>query len=67
MTTTDKKTEQVKVWMDEKLFVDLNRLAIVDDRKLSDFIGVVLSRYVYGHGSRTQEPIEGANRGDSGR
>lgn len=62
--TTDKKTECVKVWMDEKLFIDLNRLAILDDRKLSDFIGVALSRYVYGHGNRKAIDGEVLNRAD---
>lgn len=65
--SADKKTEQVKVWMDEKLFIDLNRLAVLDDRKLSEYIGVVLGRHVYGHGSRRIESDEGANSPDSGR
>lgn len=30
MPASDKKTEQIKAWVDEKLFVDLNRLAIAD-------------------------------------
>lgn len=62
--TTDKKTEQVKVWMEEKLFVDLNRLAISEDRKLSEYIGVILSRHVYGHSKRVLEETVGANRGE---
>lgn len=48
MSESDKKTECVKVWMSERLFVDLNRLAILDDRKLSDFIGLLLERAAYG-------------------
>lgn len=48
MSEHDKKTECVKVWMSERLFVDLNRLAIMDDRKLSDFIGLLLERAAYG-------------------
>lgn len=66
MTTDrpDKKTEQVKVWMDERLFVDLNRLAILDDRKLSEYISVVLSRHVYGHSPRGMAEGEGAVRGE---
>lgn len=48
MSEHDKKTECVKVWMGERLFVDLNRLAIADDRKLSDFIGLLLERAAYG-------------------
>lgn len=64
MTTNEKKTEAVKVWMDERLFVDLNRLAILDDRKLSEYINVVLGRHVYGHGTRPPQTPEGAGRGE---
>lgn len=65
--TGDKKTEQVKVWMPEDLFRDLSRLAHAEDRKLSDFICVALSRMAYGHLARLAENNEGANRPDSGR
>lgn len=61
----DKKTECVKVWMSEKLFIDLNRAAILDDRKLSDFIGLVLERHAYGISRRPDG--EGPNRPDAGR
>lgn len=64
MTTNEKKTEAVKVWMDERLFVDLNRLAILDDRKLSEYINVILTRHVYGHGTRPQQEPEGPKRGE---
>ena len=65
MSGDEKKTECVKVWMSEKLFVDLNRAAILDDRKLSEFIGLILDRYAYGISRRNDE--EGPNRPDAGR
>jgi hypothetical protein len=65
--TEEKKTEPVKIWMSERLFVDLNRLAIADDRKLSEYIGVILSRHVYGHFTRRPELEDGANRAETGR
>ena len=65
MADSDKKTECVKVWMSEKLFIDLNRAAILDDRKLSDFIGLALERLAYGISRRTDG--EGPNRPDEGR
>lgn len=64
MCDDDKKTEQVKVHMSPRLFLDLSRLAAADDRKLSEYIGRILNSYVYGHCSKLSENIEGANRGD---
>jgi hypothetical protein len=60
----DKKTENVKVWMDERLFVDLNRLAMLDDRKLSEYIELILRRHCYGQSSRRVPEGEGAERDD---
>lgn len=65
MADIDKKTECVKVWMSEKLFIDLNRAAILDDRKLSEYIGLLLERHAYGISRRFDE--EGPNRPDAGR
>lgn len=48
----NKKTECVKVCMDERLFIDLNRLAILDDRKLSEYVHLVLWRHAYGNSNR---------------
>lgn len=60
----DKKTECIKVWMEERLFIDLNRLAMHDDRKLSEYVSVVLSRHCYGNVPRTGPPGEGSNSPD---
>lgn len=58
----EKKTECIKVHCDERIFVDLNRLAASDDRKLSEYIYRVLSLHVYGHGKRPAEQSEGPER-----
>lgn len=57
----DKKTEKVSVWMSEKLFTDLSRLADGEDRKLSDFITVVLEHHAYGHLRKSPGKGEGSN------
>lgn len=62
--TDGKKTEAVKVWLSEPLELELRRLADRDDRKLSDYIGTVLRRHVWGHGEGPGADPEGANRGE---
>ena len=61
----DKKTSYVKVWLSEPLELELRRLAEHDERKLSDFVGLILRRYVYGNGARASDELDGANRGAS--
>lgn len=48
--TDEKKTECVRLHLPETLFNDLARMASEDDRAMSEFIGRILLRYVYGHG-----------------
>lgn len=62
MSESDKKTECIKVWMTEKMFRDLSRDAMFDDRKLSDFIGLILERWAYGNTS--QKELEVPKRDD---
>lgn len=62
--TVEKKTESVKVWLSEPLELELRRLADREDRKLSDYIGTVLKRHVWGHGAAAAEPAEGSIRGE---
>lgn len=58
----EKKTECAKVWMDEQLFLDLNRLAIADDRKLSEYIELICRRHCYGNSIRRLKDLEGPQR-----
>lgn len=60
----EKKTESVKVHMDERLYIDLNRLAVLDDRKLSEYIELLLRRHCYGHSSRRVSEAEVREQGE---
>lgn len=44
-------TQLPPIRCDEALLAGLNRLAAMDDRKLTDYMRLVLERHVYGHGS----------------
>jgi predicted transcriptional regulator len=63
----DKQTTSVKVWLSDALELDLHRLADVDQRSLSDYIRLILSRHVYGYRATDATGTEGANRGEEGR
>lgn len=62
MAETLKRTECVKVCMEERLFVDLNREAIRQDRKLADFLYVIVRRYAYGNANGSQPLAEVPDR-----
>ena len=57
-----KRSEVVKVSMDERLFIDLNRLAILDDRKLAEYVYLVLWRHAYGNSARIAADEEGSGK-----
>lgn len=59
MADDAKRTECVKVCFEERLFIDINRLAILEDRKLADYLYLLARRHVYGHGSRKGMGEEG--------
>lgn len=63
----DKNNEQVKVWLDSPLLLALSKLADRDDRKLSEYIRVVLTHHVYGHATRADEISAGAKGTEAGR
>lgn len=58
----EKKTDVIKAHVSERLYVDLARLAAVDDRSLSEYIGRVLSLHVYGHAKSATAQSEGPDR-----
>jgi hypothetical protein len=62
-----KKTEAVKIWLAEPLELELRRLADSDDRKLSEYIGLILRRHVFGNAAPGASDGDGANRGEEGR
>jgi hypothetical protein len=48
MADNTKRTECVKVCFTERALIDLNRLAILEDRKLADMAHVLVLRGMYG-------------------
>jgi hypothetical protein len=62
----DKKTESIKVWLSEPLELELRRMADADSRKLSEYIGIVLRRHVWGHSASGAADSEGAIRPAAG-
>lgn len=62
MSDGDKKTECIKVWLSERLFKQVAHEAAIDDRKLSDFIGLCVDRYL--NGSKRQKELEVSQRDD---
>jgi len=63
----EKKTERFTVWLSEQLLLDLAKLAVHEDRKLSEYVEKVLCRHVYGHARRPASGEEAANSGDAPR
>ena len=59
MADSTKRTECVKVCMDEQMLLDLNRQAIREDRKLSDYLYLVLRGWAYGNLAREPSGNEG--------
>jgi len=64
MADDSKKTECIKVWLSEPLELALRRLADQDDRKLSEYICIILRHHVYGYGAPATGEPEGPKRGD---
>jgi hypothetical protein len=54
-----KRTECVKVCFTERELIDLNRLAIAEDRKLADMAYVMVRRGMYGIVPPRLAPAEG--------
>lgn len=44
-----KRVNEVKLSIDDDLFLELNRMAVIQDRKLADMVHHILQNYVYGH------------------
>lgn len=49
MCDAEKRTEPVKSSVSERTFVALSKLAAAEDRSLSEYIAVVLSRHCFGN------------------
>ncbi len=61
---SEKKTQQVTLWLPESLKVDLMHCAAADDRKLSDYVTHVLDLHVHGHRKRACEDQQPSMRSE---
>lgn len=61
-TLSGKRIKETKLSLDEEMHLDLCRLAVIDGRKLADFINHVLALYLYGAIKPTQSADEMAER-----
>lgn len=57
-----KKSEPLRIWVSEPLELELRRLADRDDRKLSDYVELILRRHVFGHLAHTTDSTEETKR-----
>ena len=67
MLDDNKHTEAVKMWLTEREFMDLSRMAGHTDRKPSEFARVILRRYMYGNMACCSDLINGASKAEEGR
>jgi hypothetical protein len=59
-----KRSEQVCFKVTERMFIDLHRLAALEDRTPSDFMCGLLRRYLYGHMVRLDATRERSTSAD---
>lgn len=57
-----KRTECVKVCFSERMFLDLNRRAIREDRSLSELLFLIVRDDEYGKGKSPDGPVEVTER-----
>jgi hypothetical protein len=61
MADDSKRINCVKVCFDDALFIAIGRMAAREDRKVADFIHLVVRRHVYGNYQRNPETPEGTD------
>lgn len=66
MLEDGKRTEAMKVWLTEREFHDLCKLAIRDDRKPGEMLRVIVRRAMYGTIAADSHEVNGANSPESG-
>lgn len=57
-----KRTECVKVCMEEDMFLDFSHDAIHADRTLAEYIYLILRNHKYGNGTQTHRNRKGTER-----
>lgn len=63
MLDDNKKSERLTLWLTEREFIDLGRLAAKDDRKQSEMVRVLVRRAMYGVIGAIEQENNVANSG----
>ena len=64
MTSDVKHTNAVKLWLTDREFLDLCRMADANDRKASEMGRVIVRKYMYGSIGADCPEVHGAIRAD---
>lgn len=64
MADDRKKEEQVCARVTERMLLDLNRLAALDDVKVSGLIYTILRRHLYGDAARLSNGVQSTTAGN---
>lgn len=56
MNDDGKRSEMACTKLTERMFIDINRLAAVEERTLSDLLFIMIRRELYGRSVRTAAP-----------
>lgn len=67
MLDDNKRVHPLKLWLTEREYVDLCKLADGEDRKNSESARVIVRRFMYGHIGPATPDFHGANSTDTGR
>lgn len=58
MQGTQKRTNEIKIRLEDELYLIMSRLADKDQRALADYIHKALSIHAYGHGIKVSRSVD---------
>lgn len=67
MLDDNKRPHDVKLWLTDREFIDLCKLAVHEDRKPGEMGRVIVRRFMYGTVAASDGDVHRANSADKGR
>ena len=64
---TEKRVNEIKLRIGDAMFLELSKMAVIEDRPLADLVFHVLEHYVYGHRIPAMPGCEENSRGGEGQ
>jgi len=62
MTSTEKRTNEVKIRLEDSLLLEVSQLAHVEDRTLADYLHHIISAHARGHGYKLRRGCDCGNQ-----